>query len=697
MKMRAILSLLAITVCGPFLNPLHAADPDGLHRWSNDKKPNPFRLTVWIPPNLPVVRGLVVIGDGGEVAARMPQLRAFAANLGFGIASASHLTTGGAPEILQGLSALARSLNRPELAHAPMVAAGNSNGGAMVMDLLFQVPDRMIAVCPTVGARAGLAWTEKHRAVPMILAMGIWDNPGGNLRARETFQSQRALGALWAHYEEEITGHEGADRRRMYDVFLPFWETVIRLRYPEEGDVRRRPLALKPLTENSGWLCQLSPDLKTGTVEAWNDFDGDRRAASWLPDRASALAFRAAAVHGKPFIINAGHPGSKEPADWEYLSYRSADKVFNPGEPVELTLQTWAADRNRIEIYRGDQLAATGGFTRFGGFNQLRHTVFPDPGAHGFWAVGTRGHNFVWHFAAPMRVFVRGGPGEPLRPRREGPPEFTVPPANVTAPEGGVAELAAYARAGANVRYFWERDGQPLPGIHCNILRLDNLTAAHAGTYRLRVRDDLGETLSPPATLKVTPFQGPRAAFYPATLGEDGAAPDSLWEKAAFTPISLPLINPVQNGHRADFAAAWSPTHLHLRVRVTDPQAETHSEDFWKNDMVEIFVEGTNRKAPVHTGDSVQINITRNGEARELLHNRLPAAGLYRTIPTDTGYLADAVIPWAALGVTPKANGFAGLEIYVNFQSGGRAALVNRRNVAWIAPDALTTLRLDQP
>ena len=46
------------------------ADPDGLHRWSNDKQPNPFTLALWIPPNLPVVHGLVVIGDGGEVAPR---------------------------------------------------------------------------------------------------------------------------------------------------------------------------------------------------------------------------------------------------------------------------------------------------------------------------------------------------------------------------------------------------------------------------------------------------------------------------------------------------------------------------------------------------------------------------------------------------------------------------------------------------
>jgi hypothetical protein len=84
-----------------------------------------------------------------------------------------------------------------------------------------------------------------------------------------------------------------------------------------------------------------------------------------------------------------------------------------------------------------------------------------------------------------------------------GPPVIEVQPISTKKLEGTSITFSIVATGKRPVSYQWSRNGQPISGATANQLRLDNLKAADAAAYTVRVQNDLGSVTSLPAQLTV--------------------------------------------------------------------------------------------------------------------------------------------------------------------------------------------------
>ncbi|RME93108.1 MAG: hypothetical protein D6766_08780 [Verrucomicrobia bacterium] len=94
---------------------------------------------------------------------------------------------------------------------------------------------------------------------------------------------------------------------------------------------------------------------------------------------------------------------------------------------------------------------------------------------------------------------------QPARLIVETPPSVLVPPQPLTVLAGDTAELRVEAGGVPAPALQWTLDGLDLPSATNATLIITNAQAAHAGVYRVRLRNRLGETLSPPGLLRVLP------------------------------------------------------------------------------------------------------------------------------------------------------------------------------------------------
>ncbi len=89
-----------------------------------------------------------------------------------------------------------------------------------------------------------------------------------------------------------------------------------------------------------------------------------------------------------------------------------------------------------------------------------------------------------------------------------GPPVVELAPEPAVRLEGGTAELVVLATGKRPVTYEWYRDGVPVPDSATNRLVLANLTVAQAGSYTVKIRNEMGETTSQPVIVEVQPILG---------------------------------------------------------------------------------------------------------------------------------------------------------------------------------------------
>jgi hypothetical protein len=82
---------------------------------------------------------------------------------------------------------------------------------------------------------------------------------------------------------------------------------------------------------------------------------------------------------------------------------------------------------------------------------------------------------------------------------------------------GNAASLTVYATGTGNLRYAWFRDGVPVPGAADATLSIPALAGMDAGTYVVRVTDDLGTEESQPVRLDLL-FR-PELLYLPPSVG----------------------------------------------------------------------------------------------------------------------------------------------------------------------------------
>jgi predicted esterase len=269
---------------------------------ARDGKPGTAQVKLWVPPEAPRIRALIL---GGPVR-EDPAVRAACAAAGVAIANTSLGTFTSAETasatLQKALAALARAAAIPELETVPLIASGHSAGGIYAKDVAYWNPARVVCVVfHKSGNIRPPAWApEAHfRGVPFLAISGQFEEfgPRGDVPQGESNESQ------WTAIRETLT----ALRRRHDDYLVSLavdpgvghfsWEShhgplaalfirkACERRLPETapGDPKA-PVALRSIDPASGWLS--APDVTRPAHEAAPaaHYAGDKAAAFWHLD-----------------------------------------------------------------------------------------------------------------------------------------------------------------------------------------------------------------------------------------------------------------------------------------------------------------------------------------------------------------------------------------------------------------------------
>ena len=277
------------------------------------------KYTVWIPPDVDQLRGVIVhqhgcgVGacQGGETAAYDLHWQALAQKHQCALVGPTYKQPEGADcglwcdprngsdaRFRQALDDLAGQSGHPELSTAPWALWGHSGGGVWVGTMLILHPQRVAAVWLRSGtprmvadANSKLPSMEYPTAalqVPVMCNLGAEEGvtvTGGRFsgvwpKNKDFFENVRGAGGLIGVAVEPNCSHQCGNSRYLA---IPWFDACLSARLPiNSGDPLKQ---IDPLT---GWMA----DLLSSDVFAAKDFSGDKKSAVWLPNETVAVAYR---------------------------------------------------------------------------------------------------------------------------------------------------------------------------------------------------------------------------------------------------------------------------------------------------------------------------------------------------------------------------------------------------------------------
>ena len=309
-----------------YVNPLAADPPYYRVRYEGSTTAGelvfPVSFTVWIPPEVKTLRGVVVHQHGcGEGSCKSGLTGAF--DLHWQALAKKHDCALLAPTFEQpekgnchlwcdprngsdaafqkALTDLAGKSNHPELATVPWALWGHSGGGYWVGGMTLLHPDRVATAwlrsgVPPVAAGDGkpAPYTIPEAAcqVPLMVnlgtAEGVTDKVGrfaavwpGN---EVFFKAVRAKGGLVAVSIDPLSSHDVGNQRYLA---MPWFDACLTARLPaKHGD------PLQPMPIQSAWIAPLNtgePNIIAPVAAA--KFTGDLGTSVWLPNEAIATAW----------------------------------------------------------------------------------------------------------------------------------------------------------------------------------------------------------------------------------------------------------------------------------------------------------------------------------------------------------------------------------------------------------------------
>lgn len=316
-----------------------------------------FRL--WIPDNIPTIRGLIIKQHGcGDDAAATGlehatdlQWQALALKHQFALLGTKFPTGkqpceswaltnyGSESALIKALELLGTQSKHLELNRVPWALWGHSGGADWIIQLLQQYPDRTIAAIAARGGGFMLLGTNPTLAsIPVLFALGAKDN----ILVRETqtlptqaFQRYRKLAAPWAIASAANTGHELGDTRLLA---IPYFDALITQRLPAQGK------DLQPIDPNLGWL----GNIDTREIAPMAKFTGERSKAAWLPNEETARKWQQYVTTGKI-------PPTQKPRAPNNLQATRRDSntlllTWNYQPDLESGLPAFRIDRNKSTI-----------------------------------------------------------------------------------------------------------------------------------------------------------------------------------------------------------------------------------------------------------------------------------------------------------------------------------------------------------
>lgn len=255
--------------------------------------------TIFIPQKVSRIRALLVIikyGLGFQFAAAPQTLKLAetldAAVLGVQFSNVSpnvvdkglRATGDGIHDALLGVvQSLAGETGHQELTDAPLLIWGHSAGGGAAESFVRRFPDRILAFVLYHSAGGGGDPAKASIRIPtLIVHAGKDTDVLGARNGPEGFWKRgRSTGAPWTFAVEPEATH-GDLSEKAVDLMVAWIAAVVRQRLPSAGT------ALRAVEDASGWV----GNNKTGEVSLYGAFPGLKTEASWLPDEATARAWR---------------------------------------------------------------------------------------------------------------------------------------------------------------------------------------------------------------------------------------------------------------------------------------------------------------------------------------------------------------------------------------------------------------------
>lgn len=282
------------------------------------------QYTLWIPPMVQVVRGVLVhqhgCGEGscrsGLTGAYDLHWQALAREHQLALMSPVYEQSEGADcqkwcdprngsdaAFLRALDDLADQTSHPELKEVPWVLWGHSGGGHWAGGMLMLHPRRVVAAWlrsgvplladdPSKPSIRPHEWPQEAIEVPIVCNLGtregvtvqeepfaaVW--PANDL----FFRTTRAKGALVAIAVDPLSSHDCGNQRYLA---IPWLDACLKARLPDHPG---KPLRSMPL--DAAWLGTI-PSGETVPRDATpqDRFPGDPLVASWIPNESIAKAW----------------------------------------------------------------------------------------------------------------------------------------------------------------------------------------------------------------------------------------------------------------------------------------------------------------------------------------------------------------------------------------------------------------------
>ena len=378
MPLRALSFLLLLPLAGSLsaqdaLPP--AAPPYYRVRYEPSTQPGELvyavSYTVWIPPGVTALRGIIVHQHGcGEGACKAGQTAAFdlhwqalakkhdCALLGPSFEQPEKADcslwcdprNGSEKRFLQALDDLSKISGHPELARVPWALWGHSGGAVWVGTMLLLHPDRIAAdwlrsgtprlLAPKDSKLPALEIPAAALIVPVMCNLGtkegvtIKDPRFGGLweKVKTFFLDFRAKGGLIAVSADPHSSHDCGDQRYLA---IPWFDVCLAARLGKSGE------PLKPMPTDGAWLAPLLGEAAQPAAE----FKGDAKSAVWLPNERAAKAW-------VEYVKDARVSDSSPPPAPTHIKFAGNELTWEAEADIESGLAGFIIERDGQELAR---------------------------------------------------------------------------------------------------------------------------------------------------------------------------------------------------------------------------------------------------------------------------------------------------------------------------------------------------------
>ncbi len=258
----------------------------------------------WSPPGIKSIRGVMVLVNGRNMDGRGfvddRGWQQFATEMQLGLIGCNfvgikdHATYQNDPtgdlgrKINEAVDKLAAQNGFPDLKSPPLVFWGHSAGAMVNETYAKHFPDRVLAAINLKGPAGPGDTTPAKNKVPFLIITGLKDKPDWVSGSKANFEIGHKAHAVWT---QALSPNEGHESGKSHPLMLAFLRAVLlqRLGPPPTAPLAfPKPVEVKSISSSDGWLGNPA----TYDIASQSSYQGDRNAAIWIPDEATAKAWQ---------------------------------------------------------------------------------------------------------------------------------------------------------------------------------------------------------------------------------------------------------------------------------------------------------------------------------------------------------------------------------------------------------------------